>query len=229
VFEAFRLAVAHMTPVILMSDGYIANGAEPWRFPVSADLPEIPVKYKAALAEGEEEFQPYQRDENMVRPWAIPGTPGLEHRIGGLEKQNITGNVSYDPENHQLMVKIRQEKIDRIADDIPLQAIDHGPEEGKVLVLGWGSTYGAIKSAVNELLAEGHAVAHAHLRYLRPFPANLGDILHRYEKILIPEVNNGQLIKIIRDQFLVDAVGHNKIMGVPMTKQELVTKIKALL
>jgi 2-oxoglutarate ferredoxin oxidoreductase subunit alpha len=229
VFEAFRLAVAHMTPVILMSDGYIANGAEPWRFPVSADLPEIPVKYKAALAEGEEEFQPYQRDENMVRPWAIPGTPGLEHRIGGLEKQNITGNVSYDPENHQLMVKIRQEKIDRIADDIPLQAIDHGPEEGKVLVLGWGSTYGAIKSAVNELLAEGHAVAHAHLRYLRPFPANLGDILHRYEKILIPEVNNGQLIKIIRDQFLVDAVGHNKIMGVPMTKQELVNKIKALL
>lgn len=229
VFEAFRISVQHMTPVIFLSDGYIANGAEPWRFPKSTDLPDIKVAYKAARMEEEEIFQPYQRDENLVRPWAVPGTQGLEHRIGGLEKQNITGDVSYDPENHQLMVKIRQEKVDKIADDIPLQEIDHGPETGKVLVLGWGSTYGAIKSAVNELLAEGQAVAHAHLRYLRPFPKNLGDILSKYEKILIPEMNNGQLIKIIRDQFLVDAIGHNKIMGVPMTRQELIIKIRELL
>lgn len=229
VFEAFRIAVQHMTPVIFLSDGYIANGAEPWRFPKSADLPEIKFAYQAAPVNGDEEFQPYQRDENLVRPWAIPGTPGLEHRIGGLEKQNVTGNVSYDPENHQLMVKIRQDKVDKIADDIALQQIEEGPEKGKVLVLGWGSTYGAIKSAVRELLSEGHQVAHAHLRHLRPFPKNLGEILAQYDKILIPEMNNGQLIKIIRDQFLVDAIGHHKIMGVPMTRQELVVKIRELL
>ncbi len=229
VFEAFRIAVQHMTPVIFMSDGYIANGAEPWRFPKSSELPKIKVNFKPPRENEEEVFQPYERDQNLVRAWAVPGTKGLEHRIGGLEKQNITGNVSYDPENHQLMVKIRQEKIDKIADDIPLQTIDHGPEHGKVLVLGWGSTYGAIKSAVNELLADGYSVAHAHLRYLRPFPKNLGTILKNYEKVLIPEMNNGQLIKIIRDQFLIDAVGHNKIMGIPMTKQELVIRIKELL
>lgn len=229
VFEAFRIAVQHMTPVIFLSDGYIANGAEPWRFPKSADLPEIKFAYQAAPVNGDEELQPYQRDENLVRPWAIPGTPGLEHRIGGLEKQNVTGNVSYDPENHQLMVKIRQDKVDKIADDIALQQIEEGPEKGKVLVLGWGSTYGAIKSAVRELLSEGHQVAHAHLRHLRPFPKNLGEILAQYDKILIPEMNNGQLIKIIRDQFLVDAIGHHKIMGVPMTRQELVVKIRELL
>jgi 2-oxoglutarate ferredoxin oxidoreductase subunit alpha len=229
VYEAFRIAVQHMTPVIFLSDGYIANGAEPWRFPVSADLQDIPVRYRKARENGEGDFHPYERDENFVRPWAIPGTPGLEHRIGGLEKQDVTGNVSYDPENHQLMVRTRQEKIDRIAWDIPLQTIDQGPEKGKVLVLGWGSTYGAIKSAVKELLAEGCPVAHAHLRYLRPFPRNLGDILRSYDKVLIPEINNGQLIRIIRDQFLVDAVGHHKIMGIPMTRQELVSKIRELL
>jgi len=229
VFEAFRISVAHMTPVIFLSDGYIANGAEPWRFPQSKDLPAIPVKFKKGLEEGEEQFLPYHRDENLVRPWAVPGTPGLEHRIGGLEKQNITGNVSYDPENHQLMVRIRQEKVDKIADHIPPQEIELGPEKGKVLVLGWGSTYGAIKSAVLELLAEGHAVAHAHIRYLRPFPKNLAEILHSYDKVLIPEINNGQLIKIIREHFLIDAVGYNKIMGVPITKGELVTKIKEML
>lgn len=229
IFEAFRISVAHMTPVIFLSDGYIANGAEPWRFPQSKDLPAIPVKFKKQLEEGEEQFLPYHRDGNLVRPWAVPGTPGLEHRIGGLEKQNITGNVSYDPENHQLMVRIRQEKVDKIADHIPPQEIELGPEKGKVLVLGWGSTYGAIKSAVLELLAEGHAVAHAHIRYLRPFPKNLADILHSYDKVLIPEINNGQLIKIIREQFLIDAVGYNKIMGVPITKGELVTKIKEML
>lgn len=229
VFEAFRISVQHMTPVIFLSDGYIANGSEPWRFPKAADLPKIEVKFKKGLEEGEEQFLPYHRDENLVRPWAVPGTPGLEHRIGGLEKQNITGNVSYDPENHQLMVKIRQEKVDKIADHIPLQKIELGPEKGKVLVLGWGSTYGAIKSAVLDLLAEGHEVAHAHIRYIRPFPKNLDEILHSYDKVLIPEINNGQLIKIIRDQFLIDAQGYHKIMGVPITKGELITKIKEML
>lgn len=225
-YEAVRIAVQHMTPVILLSDGYIANGAEPWRFPQSADLPPIHVKFKTELGHGEEKLQPYWRDEKLVRPWAIPGTPGLEHRIGGLEKQNITGNVSYDPDNHQQMVKIRQQKVDMIADYIPEQKIDAGPEKGKVLVLGWGSTYGAIKSAVAELLAEGHEVSHAHLRYLRPFPANLGTILRNFDKVLIPEINNGQLIKIIRDVFLIDAKGYNKIMGIPITKTELVEEIR---
>src|SRR3984893_4329284 len=157
VYEAVRIAVQHMTPVIFLSDGYIANGAEPWRFPVSEQLPPIPVKFKTQLGPEEEVFQPYLRDEKLVRPWAIPGTPGLEHRIGGLEKQNITGNVNYDPENHQLMVKIREEKVEKIADYIPLQKIDSGPEKGKLLVLGWGSTYGSIKSAVAELQREGFA------------------------------------------------------------------------
>jgi 2-oxoglutarate/2-oxoacid ferredoxin oxidoreductase subunit alpha len=229
VYEAVRIAVQHMTPVIFLSDGYIANGAEPWRFPKSQDLPPIEVKFKTAPVEGEDKFQPYFRDEKLVRPWAIPGTAGLEHRIGGLEKQNITGNVSYDPENHQLMVKIRQEKVDRIADFIPLQKIDNGPSKGKLLVLGWGSTYGAIKSAVVEILQEGYTVAHAHLRYLRPFPKNLGEILKNYEKVLVPEINNGQLVKIIRDQYFVDAKPYNKIMGVPITKTEMLMKIRETL
>ena len=229
VYEAIRIAVQHMTPVIFLSDGYIANGAEPWRFPKSDELPKIEVKFKTQLGEGEEKFMPYLRDENLVRPWAVPGTPGLEHRIGGLEKQNITGNVSYDPENHQLMVKIRQEKVDKIANDIPLQQLDSGPEKGKVLVIGWGSTYGAIKSAVMELQSEGHAVSHAHLRHLRPFPSNLGDIIKNFEKVLIPEINNGQLVKIIREHYFVDAKAYNKIMGVPIMKMELVDEIKKML
>jgi len=226
IYEAARISVQHMTPVIFLSDGYIANGAEPWRFPKSADLPAIEVKFKTSLDEGEDQLMPYKRDEKLVRPWAIPGTPGLEHRIGGLEKEDGTGNVSYDPDNHQHMVKTRQAKIDKIADYIPLQTIDNGPEKGKVLVLGWGSTFGAIKSAVAELLAEGKSVAHAHLRYMRPFPKNLGDILRSYETVLVPEINNGQLIKIIRDVYFVDAKGYNKIMGIPITKTELVEELK---
>ncbi|HEY6504154.1 MAG TPA: 2-oxoacid:acceptor oxidoreductase subunit alpha [Chitinophagaceae bacterium] len=229
VYEAVRIAVQHMTPVIFLSDGYIANGAEPWKFPKAEDLPPIPVKFKTELGDGEEKLQPYLRDEKLARPWAIPGTPGLEHRIGGLEKQNVTGNISYEPENHQLMVKIRQEKVDKIAEYIPEQQLDNGPAKGKVLVLGWGSTYGAIKSAVAELIAKGHQVAHAHLRYVRPFPKNLGDILKNYDKVLIPEINNGQLIKIIRDVYFVDAKGYNKIMGIPITKTELVEEIKKML
>jgi 2-oxoglutarate ferredoxin oxidoreductase subunit alpha len=229
IYEAVRIAVQHMTPVIFLSDGYIANGAEPWKYPESKDLPPIEVKFKTELGHHEEVFQPYLRDEKLVRPWAIPGLAGLEHRVGGLEKQNITGNVSYDPENHQLMVKLRQEKIDKIAEYIPEQKIDNGPDEGKILVLGWGSTYGAIKSAAAELLKEGHSVSHVHLRYVRPFPKNLGDIIKGFEHVLIPELNNGQLIKIIRDQYLTDAKGYNKIMGIPFTKHELVEEIKKLL
>lgn len=226
VYEAVRIAVEHMTPVIFLSDGYIANGAEPWQFPNTESLDPITPKFKTELGHGEEKFQPYLRDEKLVRPWAVPGTPGLEHRIGGLEKENITGNVSYDPENHQLMVNIRQEKVDKIADYIPEQKLDNGPATGKVLVLGWGSTYGVIKTAVIELLALGHEVAHAHLRYIRPFPRNLGDILKNYDTVLIPEINNGQLVKIIRDKYLVDAKAYNKVMGIPITKMELVDEIK---
>jgi 2-oxoglutarate ferredoxin oxidoreductase subunit alpha len=228
-FEAVKIALQHMTPVILLSDGYIANGAEPWKFPAAADLPAIEVKFKTSLAEGEEKFLPYKRDEKLTRPWAIPGTPGLEHRIGGIEKQHETGNVSYDPENHEFMVKMRQAKVDKIADYIPLQTIDSGAEKGKVLVLGWGSTYGTIKSAVLQLQSQGKAVSHAHIKYMRPFPKNLGTILAGFETILIPEINNGQLIKIIRDQYLVDAKAYNKIMGIPITKLELVTAIESYL
>ena len=229
VYEAVRISVQHMTPVIFLSDGYIANGAEPWRFPTTESLPEIKVNFKTKLAENEEVFQPYLRDENEVRAWAVPGFAGLEHRVGGLEKQNITGNVSYDSENHELMVKIRQAKVDKIAFDIPLQHIDNGAETGKVLVIGWGSTYGAIKSAVLELLAEGVMVSNIHLRYIRPFPQNLGEIIKNFDHVLIPELNNGQLIKIIRDQYLVDAKGLNKIMGIPFAKQEIVDAVRGML
>ncbi|MEP6711751.1 MAG: 2-oxoacid:acceptor oxidoreductase subunit alpha [Ferruginibacter sp.] len=228
-YEAVRIAVQHMTPVILLSDGYIANGAEPWKFPIADDLKPIETDFKTQLWEGEDKFQPYLRNEKLVRPWVIPGTPGLEHRIGGLEKQNITGNISYDADNHQLMVKIRQEKVDKIALHIPEQTLDSGEEKGKILVLGWGSTYGAIKSACAELQQQGVSVSHAHLRYVRPFPQNLGDIIKNFDKVLIPELNNGQLIKIIRDVYMVDAKGYNKIMGIPFTKIELVECIKGML
>jgi 2-oxoglutarate/2-oxoacid ferredoxin oxidoreductase subunit alpha len=229
VYEAVRIAVEHMTPVIFLSDGYIANGAEPWKFPSTDNIAPIKVKFKTELGHGEAKFQPYQRDENLVRPWAVPGTPGLEHRIGGLEKENITGNVSYDPENHQLMVKIRQEKVDKIAMNVPEQQLDNGPETGDVLVLGWGSTFGVIKTVVQELIEQGHKVSHAHLRYLRPFPRNLGTILKNFKTVLIPEINNGQLIKIIRDQYLVDAKAYNKVMGIPITQMELMDEIKKYL
>jgi len=225
VYEAARISLQHMTPVMYLSDGYIANGAEPWMFPKEEDLPSIDVKFKEGLDEDEEKFQPYKRDEKLVRPWAVPGTKGLEHRIGGIEKQDITGNVSYDPDNHQHMVKTRQAKVDLIANYIPDQKLDSGEDKGKVLVLGWGSTYGSIKSAVLELQEKGHAVSHAHIRYLRPFPKNLGDIIKNFDTVLIPEINNGQLIKIIRDVFLVDAKPYNKIKGTPITKGELVDEI----
>jgi len=229
VYEAVRISVQHMTPVIFLSDGYIANGAEPWKYPEGKDLPEIKVNFKHESSDPAEIFHPYERDEKLVRPWAIPGTPNLEHRVGGLEKENITGNISYDPENHEEMVKLRQGKVDKIADYIPEQKLDNGPEKGKVLVLGWGSTYGAIKSAVVDLIREGKSVSHAHLRYIRPFPKNLGTMLRSFDRVLIPELNNGQLIKIIRDQYLVDAKGYNKIMGIPFTKHELIDQIRKML
>jgi len=228
IYEAVRISVQHMTPVIFLSDGFIANGAEPWKFPQSQDLPPIEVSFKTQLSDNEEKFQPYLRDEKLVRPWAVPGTAGFEHRVGGLEKQDVTGNISYDPDNHQLMVKIREDKVERIAQYVPEQKLDNGIESGEVLIIGWGSTYGAIKSAVKELLLEGYQVAHAHLRYVRPLPRNLGDMIKNYDRVLIPEINNGQLIKIIRDKYLVDAKGYNKIMGVPITKGELIEVVRKM-
>ncbi|MEO6253704.1 MAG: 2-oxoacid:acceptor oxidoreductase subunit alpha [Ferruginibacter sp.] len=233
VYEAVRISVQHMTPVMFLSDGYIANGAEPWKFPTAAELPEIKTQFASQNFAGnmdkDGKFQPYKRDDKLVRPWAIPGTAGLEHRVGGLEKEDITGNISYEPENHQHMVKTRQAKVDLIANYIPDQHLDSGAERGKVLVLGWGSTYGVIKSACTELQKEGHAVSHVHLRYIRPFPKNLGDILKNFDKVLVPEINNGQLVRIIRDVYFVDAKPFNKIMGIPITKSELLEEIRNLL
>lgn len=219
-YEAVKIAIEHMTPILVLSDGYIANGAEPWRFPKSADLPDIKIDILKSK-ENDEKFMPYFRDDNLVRPWAVPGTKGLEHRIGSLEKEEFTGNISYDPENHQKMVKIREEKIERIADFIPEQSIDSGKDSGKILILGWGSTFGSIKSAVVELIKEGLEVSHAHITYIKPFPKNLETLLHKFDKVLIPEINNGQLIKLIRDKYLIDAIGFNKIKGTPFTKNEL--------
>ncbi len=226
-FEAIRISLQHMTPVILLSDGYIANGAEPWRFPNADELQEIKVEYAKEMEEGKK-FMPYARDEKLSRPWAVPGTKGLEHRIGGIEKENITGNISYEPENHEFMVKLREEKVERIADYIPMQTVE-GPDKGDLLVLGWGGTYGAIKAAVIEMQKEGYKVAHAHLRHLKPFPKNLGEILHNYDKILVPEINNGQLVKVIRDKYMLPAMPYNKIQGVPFMKAELIEKMKEIL
>ena len=223
VYEATRIAIEHMTPVFFLSDGYLANGAEPWMYPSADDLAEIRPKL-AKPVEGKE-YLPYERDEKLVREWAIPGIRDLEHRIGGLEKEDGTGNVSYDPDNHQHMTDTRQAKVDKIADYIPEQAIDNGLEKGKVLVLGWGSTFGAIKTAVLELVAEGYEVGHAHLRYLNPFPKNLAEVLGRYDHVLIPEMNNGQLVRIIRDKFLLDAKAFNKVKGIPFTAVEIKNKV----
>ena len=227
-FEACRIALQHMTPVILLSDGYIANGSEPWKFPKAKDIPEIEIKFAKAKENGTP-FHPYERDENRVRQWAIPGTPGLMHRVGGLEKEDLTGNVSYNPANHQHMVKTREAKVDLIADFIPEQQMDTGSEQGDLLILGWGSTFGVCQSVTKMLEKDGHQVGHAHLRYLRPFPKNLKKILDNFDKILIPEINNGQLCKVIRDQFLVEVEQFNKIQGVPITKYELFDIAKNLM
>jgi 2-oxoglutarate/2-oxoacid ferredoxin oxidoreductase subunit alpha len=228
VLEACKIAIEHMTPVFFLSDGFIANGAEPWKFPQANNLPTIKPDFAGPMA-ANEKFLPYKRDHKLARKWAVPGTPGLEHRIGGLEKENETGNISYDPDNHELMVKIRAEKINRIADFIPNQKIDQGEINAKVLVLGWGSTYGAITTAIEDLLKEGKSVAHIHLKHLNPFPKNLKELLSGFEKILVPELNNGQLIRLIRDQFLLPAIPYNKIKGLPFSAPELKEKINQLL
>jgi len=224
-FEAFRLATMFMTPVFYLSDGYLGNGSEPWKIPNISDLPRIDVKFRT----DPEGFYPYLRDENTLsRPWAIPGTPGLEHRIGGIEKQHITGNVSYHPENHEFMVRLRAEKIARIARVIPDVEV-FGKPEGKVLVVGWGGTYGAITSAVESLQEKGKSVSSVHLRYLNPFPKNLGDVLSRFDKVLVAELNLGQLQLLIRARYLVDAIGLHKVKGRPFKISELTDKVEELL
>lgn len=224
VLEAWRIAVRYMVPVIVLSDGYIANGAEPWRIPRFEDLPRIPVEHPGPSLD-DEPFLPYLRDERLSRPWALPGTPGLEHRIGGLEKQQVTGNVSYDAENHEFMVKLRAQKVENIAMDIPLQEV-YGPQAGELLVLSWGGTYGACVTAVEQCQAEGLSVAHAQLRYLNPFPANLGEVLENFDRVLIPEWNMGQLRLLVRAKYLIDAQGLNKVKGKPFHVEEIVTAIR---
>lgn len=227
-YEATRIALEHMTPVFLLSDGYIANGAEPWMYPQSKDLKPISNKRIDGIAEGET-FMPYGRDENGVRNWAVPGTKDLEHRIGGLEKADKTGEVSYDPDNHQKMTKIRAEKIAAIAKDIPEQDIDQGSPDAKLCILSWGSTYGAVKTAVKEMLAEGESIAHVHVRYLFPFPQNLGELLKGFDKVLVPELNNGQLVRIVRAEFLIDAKPLNKIKGMPFAAFEIKAEAQKML
>ncbi len=226
-FEAARIALERMTPVLFLSDGYIANGAEPWRFPKADDLPAINPPF--ATPEDAKDFLPYARDEKGVRKWAVPGMKELQHRLGGLEKEDKTGNVSYDPENHQKMVDLRENKIRSVVDLVPEQTVETGSQEGDLLILGWGSTYGAIRTTVRDLEEEGYQVGHAHLRYLNPFPANLADVLGRFHNVLIPEMNKGQLIKLIRSEFLVDAKGLQKVQGVPITVDELKEKAKTIL
>ena len=232
--EATRIAVTYRTPVMLLSDGYLANGSEPWRIPDVADLPAIDPAFATAddLTDSGE-FQPYARDpETLARPWAPPGVAGLEHRIGGLEKADITGNISYDPANHDFMVRTRQAKIDRIADALPpLEVDDPGAEDGrgaKVLVLGWGSTYGPIGAGVRRVRKAGYQVAQAHLRHLNPFPNDLGEVLGRYDKVLVPEMNLGQLALLLRAKYLVDAVGYNQVNGMPLKAAELAEAIGGL-
>lgn len=224
VYEAARLALKFMTPVICLTDGYLANGSEPWKIPHKNELPDINVKFVT----DPEGFQPYNRDENLSRPWAIPGTPGLEHRIGGLEKENITGNVCYIPENHELMCKIRAQKVKNIENDIPLLEVE-GPQEGDLLVIGWGSTYGAITSARENLMSKGTTFSRIHIKYLNPFPKNLGEILKRFKKVLVCEMNLGQLAKLLRSEFLVDCLQLNKVQGLPFKAYEIENKVKEIL
>ena len=229
ILEASRIAIEYMTPVVCLTDGYIANGTEPWRFPAAADLAPIKVSFVTDPNGPDGKFLPYKRDERLVRPWVKPGTKGLMHRIGGLEKQNETGNVAYDALNHEKMTRIRAEKIEKIADTIPMIKPDSGNETGKLVVLGWGSTSGVIKTAVRELIAEGYDVAHVHLHHINPFPKNLGDLLKGYDKILIPEMNCGQLIQLIRAKYLLPAEGLSKVQGLPFTTAELRNKIIELI
>ena len=229
--EAVRLALKYRTPVILLSDGYLANGTEPWLLPSSSDLPDIAVPFATEPnSEDGSVFYPYLRDpETLARPWAVPGTPGLEHRVGGIEKEDVTGNISYDPENHEKMVRLRAAKIAGIANDIPDVEVDDPTGDAEVLVLGWGSTEGAIKAAVAGLRTQGRKVAQAHVVHLSPFPKNLGEVVRRYPRVIIPEMNLGQLVKVIRAEFLVDARSYTKVQGLPFHTDELEAAIGALI
>ena len=225
--EAARIATKFMTPVMLLTDGYLANGAEPWKIPSMADLPKFSVEFQTERPEG---FHPYLRDpETLARPWAIPGTPGLEHRIGGLEKDYDSGNISYDPDNHHKMTKTRAAKIAGIANDLPEQEINTGDASGDLLVVGWGSTYGAITQAVRRAREGGKAVSHVHLRHLCPFPRKLDEHLRNFKKVIVPEMNNGMLSKMLRSEFLVDAEGVNKISGQPFKVSEIEAAIDSAL
>jgi 2-oxoglutarate ferredoxin oxidoreductase subunit alpha len=223
--EASRIAVKYMVPVIVLSDGYLANGAEPWRVPAVEELPEIPVRFRTEPAG----FRPYEREPHtLARPWVVPGTPGLEHRVGGLEKQDGSGNISYDPLNHETMVRLRAAKVEAVADDVP-DAVPAGDPDGELLVVGWGSTYGAITAAVRASRERGLRVGHLHLRHLNPLPRNLGEVLKRYRRVLVPELNMGQLVFVLRAKYLVDAVSYPKVQGKPFMQSELESKIDAIL
>jgi len=223
--EASRMALKYMVPVIVLTDGYLANGAEPWRIPLVDEIPGIPVHFIKDV----EGFQPYKRNpETLARPWAIPGTPGLEHRIGGLEKQDVTGNVNYEPLNHEKMVRIRAAKVDAIVQDVP-NVLPAGDTEGDLLIVSWGSTYGSITQSVKAQRAKGRNLGHLHLRHLNPLPGNLGEVLKRYKKVLVPELNMGQLLWVLRAKYLVNAVGLNKIQGRPFKQAELDQKIEEML
>jgi 2-oxoglutarate ferredoxin oxidoreductase subunit alpha len=218
--EAARIALKYRTPVYLLSDAYLAHGSEPWLVPEAADLPDIAPEFATEPNDGDR-FLPYVRDgETLARQWALPGTAGLEHRIGGLEKEDRTGNISYEPDNHDLMVRVRAQKVAGIADDIPEQTVDH-QEGANLLVLSWGGTRGPVAAGVRRAREQGFAVAHSHLAYLNPFPRNLGSILHSYDRVLVPEMNLGQLLKLVRAEYLVDAVGFQRVRGVPFTSGEL--------
>ncbi len=223
--EAARIALKYMTPVILLTDGYLAQGAEPWRVPELKELPALETKF----ATNPEDFAPYRRDpETLARNWAIPGLAGMEHRVGGLEKQEVTGNVSHDPLNHQKMVEIRQKKVEIISQDIPPAKVE-GPEHGKLLVIGWGSTYGAIKTAFDQLQQEGLPISYLHLRHLNPFPANLGEILHQFDQVLVPEMNMGQLKLLLQAKYLLPVLGFNKVQGQPFKAGEIEEKVRKIL
>jgi 2-oxoglutarate/2-oxoacid ferredoxin oxidoreductase subunit alpha len=223
--EASRIAIKYMVPVIILSDGYLANGAEPWKIPDVSELPEIPVHFETNT----EDFHPYRRNPTtLARPWAIPGTPGLEHRVGGIEKQDVTGNINYDPLNHERMVRLRAAKVEAVADDIP-DAVPAGDQSGDLLIVAWGSTHGPITAALKTARDKGQSVGHVHLRHLNPLPKNLGDVLKRYKHVLVPEMNMGQLVMILRAKFLVDAQGYNKIQGKPFKQSEIEQKIDEIL
>jgi len=223
--EASRIALKYMVPVIVLTDGYLANGAEPWRIPALEDLPTLPVQYRT----DPEGFQPYLRDpQTLARPWAVPGTPGLEHRVGGIEKQDGTGNVNYEPLNHERMVRLRAAKVEAVVQDVP-DVVPAGDPEGDLLLVGWGSTYGAITAALRSAREQGTKIGHVHLRYLNPLPKNLGAVLKRYKKVVVPEMNMGQLVMVLRAKYLVDAQGFNKIQGKPFKQSEIEAKIREVL